>query len=140
MEAAPGSLEPGSSAALGEVTMRQQSYSHFKKVSLLQQRAHAMRNEPTHAEEILWRQLRASQLGTSFRRQVVLGERYIADFVAPKAKLIVEVDGSYHTQRGQADARRERALARLGYRVLRLTNELIEQELPRALELIREAL
>jgi hypothetical protein len=49
---------------------------------------------------------------------VVLG-RYIADFLAPSAKLIVEVDGSHHARRVSADARRDEALRRAGYRVLR---------------------
>jgi very-short-patch-repair endonuclease len=35
-------------------------------------------------------------------------------------KLIVEVDGSHHARRASADARRDEALRRAGYRVLRL--------------------
>ena len=74
-----------------------------------------------------------------FRRQVPLG-RYIADFVAPAVRLVVEVDGGYHARRRAADARRDRVLARLGYRVLRLDAELVVAELPEALRRIREAL
>jgi very-short-patch-repair endonuclease len=54
-----------------------------------------------------------------FHRQVVIG-RDIVDFVAPAARLIVEVDGAYHSLRRSADGRRDRELSRRGYRILRL--------------------
>jgi very-short-patch-repair endonuclease len=54
--------------------------------------------------------------------------------------LVVEVDGGYHERRSAADARRERALVRLGYRVLRLEAELVMKDLPAAVALVREAL
>ena len=112
-----------------------QAKAQSKKRTLLKQRASGMREAPTHSEERLWQQLRSSKLGVGFRRQAVLGGRYIVDFVAPKVKVVVEVDGPYHQRRVQADARRERALERLGYRVVRVTDELVERELPQALAL-----
>jgi len=67
--------------------------------------AHTMRQAPTDSEARLWRALRSSQLGVAFRRQVpLLG--FIADFYAPSARLVVEVDGGYHARRVTADARR----------------------------------
>ena len=80
------------------------------------------------------------QTGVWFRRQVVVGGRYIADFVAARARLVVEVDGAYHARRRSADARRDRALARLGYRVLRLDAELVLKQPQEAVALIRAAL
>jgi very-short-patch-repair endonuclease len=74
-----------------------------------------------------------------FRRQVVIG-RYIVDFVAPRASLVVEVDGPQHAQRVAADARRDAKLERLGYRVLGLEAELVMRQLPAALARVREAL
>lgn len=71
--------------------------------------------------------------------QVVI-DRFIVDFLAPAARLIVEVDGGYHCRRVAADARRDRALHRLGYRVLRLDAELVRSNLPEAVALIRMAL
>lgn len=56
----------------------------------------------------------------------------MADFVAPQAKLVVEVDGPCHERR-RAAARRDRKLARLGYRGLRLETELVMRQLPAAL-------
>jgi very-short-patch-repair endonuclease len=87
----------------------------------LNKRAHQMRNDPTEPEKRLWRNLSNSQLGGwKFRRQQVIGW-FIADFVCPSAKLIVEVDGDTHD--AEADEVRDAALMRRGYRVLRVTNE-----------------
>jgi len=36
-------------------------------------------------------------------------------------RLVVEVDGGYHRERAAADARRDRVLDRLGWRVLRVS-------------------
>jgi very-short-patch-repair endonuclease len=83
--------------------------------------------------------VRGKQLGVWFHRQVPLG-RFIADFAALSARLVVEVDGGYHAQRRALDAQRDRALGRLGYRVLRLEAELVRQEPLKAVALIREAL
>ena len=54
-------------------------------------RARAFRAAPTTTEAILWQVLRGRRLGVRFERQVVLG-RFIADFCARSAKLVVEVD------------------------------------------------
>jgi very-short-patch-repair endonuclease len=100
-----------------------------------------MRFALTPSEAALWALIRGRRvLGVQFRRQVVLGGRFIADFLAPAARLVVEVDGGYHSRREQADARRDAALRSLGYRVLRLQAEVVEREPGRALALVREAL
>jgi very-short-patch-repair endonuclease len=44
----------------------------------------------------------------------------------------VEVDGRHHARRRAADARRDRVLARMGYRVIRLEAELVERQLGEA--------
>ena len=78
---------------------------------------------------------------TAVSRQVPLaGGRYIVDFLAPKHRLVVEVDGPHHSSRRAADARRDEKLRRLGYRVLRLDAQLVMRRLPEALEQIRAAL
>jgi very-short-patch-repair endonuclease len=107
---------------------------------LLTQRAGKMRFEATASERLLWLHLRGSQLGVSFKRQVPLGGRFIVDFLASSAKLVVEVDGPYHARRAAADASRDRALARLGYRVLRLDAGLVVRDMAGALALVRAAL
>jgi len=79
-----------------------------------------MKFNPTASEYVAWQFLKARRLGASFKRQQVIGE-VIVDFLAPKLKLVVEVDGGYHEQTARADARRDRALGNAGYRVLRLS-------------------
>jgi very-short-patch-repair endonuclease len=98
-----------------------------------------MRRYPTPSEAVLARALADGRLGVQFRRQAVVGNRYIADFFAP-GKLVVEVDGPIHRSRAVSDARRDRVLRRLGYRVLRLDAELVMKRLPEAIERIRVAL
>ncbi len=102
------------------------------------QRAHGMRKHLTFSEQKLWQELRGSKLGVAFRRQVPIG-RFIADFAAPSVRLVVEVDGGYHAQRKAADARRDRDLARAGWRVLRLDAALVVQRLPEAVERMRQS-
>jgi very-short-patch-repair endonuclease len=110
-----------------------------KTKQVLVRRAQLMRAFPSPPEERLWRALRSGQLGVPFRRQVVIA-RFIVDFVAPRARLVVEVDGAHHRLRRAADARRDAKLARVGYRVLRLEAGLVMRQLPLALARVREAL
>lgn len=82
----------------------------------------------TDGEKRLWQELRQFKklYGIHFRRQVPIGA-YIVDFAALKEKIIVEVDGEHHfTNTGLAnDAKRDKALTELGYRVFRInTGEL----------------
>ena len=110
-----------------------------KHASTLAAHAHRMRNAPTDSEAVLWRALRASQLGVRFRRQVpVLG--FIVDFLAPSARLVVEIDGGYHAQRCSADARRDEKLRRAGFRVLRLDAALVTENLQEAVGSVARAL
>ena len=102
-------------------------------------RAACMRGQATPSEALLWSQLRRRQLGVQFRRQVVVAERFIVDFMAPAAAVIVEVDGGYHALRQAADARRQRVLERQGYRVLRFEAAQVMQQLPVVVAAIRAA-
>jgi very-short-patch-repair endonuclease len=103
--------------------------------SLLAARARAMRFAPSPSEELLWRALSGKKLGVAFRRQVPI-QRFIADFLAPSARLVVEVDGPYHAQRRSVDRRRDEKLRRWGYRVLRLEADLVLRDLPAAVALV----
>jgi very-short-patch-repair endonuclease len=81
-----------------------------------------MRREPTHAEKLLWKELRRLD-GFHFHRQVPFGA-YIVDFACHRNRLIVEVDGGIHRAPNVAlrDAEREAWLKTRGYRVVRVTN------------------
>ena len=111
----------------------------LKRQALLEERAHAMRHQPTESEAKLWEALRGGQLGVHFKRQVRIGG-FIVDFLAPAVKLVVEVDGGAHVGRAAADACRDRTLARLGYRVVRVEANAVLKNLPRAVHFVREAL
>lgn len=125
-----------------EVTMQAIRPNRSARSTLLAERAHTNRLTPTDSEQLLWqRVLRCRGMGVEFRRQVVIGEKFIVDFVAPRQKLVVEVDGrGYHQRRRAADARRDRKLARLGYRVLRLDADLVTYHLAEAVARIAAAL
>ncbi len=111
--------------------------AHQRK--LLRQRARRMRHEPSQTEWLLWEQLRCRKRGAVFRRQVIL-QGYVVDYYACATKLIVEVDGGWHSKRRRRDARRERVRRAAGYRVLRVTAEEVQHALPSVLARVRAAL
>ena len=105
---------------------------------LLEERACKMRFQPTRSEEWLWRRLSGSKTGFAFRRQLVIGP-YVVDFACTKARLVVEVDGEYHVERGRHDARRDRVLGELGWSVVRLADHDVIQDLDGVVERIAQA-
>ena len=104
----------------------------------LDRRATEMRRAPTSSEAWLFEGVRGGQLGVAFRRQVPVLGRYVVDLLVPELRLVVEVDGVYHGARVDADARRDRALARAGYTVLRLEAELVMRDRDAAIARVRE--
>ena len=78
--------------------------------------ARHLRIHMTDSERTLWSRLRRKQiLGIQFYRQKPIGN-YIADFYAPAAKLVIEVDGSQHLEAGgrRKDLQRDRYLTAQG--------------------------
>jgi len=68
--------------------------THRQLKSNIKQLAKNMRNQPTRAEHILWEKvLRKKQLGCLFRRQFIIDNKYIADFICFEKRLIIELDG-----------------------------------------------
>jgi very-short-patch-repair endonuclease len=109
--------------------------------SKLKEPARTLRTHLTDSEQLLWSRLRRKQiLGVRFYRQKPLG-RYIVDFYAASARLVVELDGSQHfTAEHQAyDQRRTAYLSSQGLRVLRFTNLEVLQETEAVVEKIHEA-
>ncbi len=98
-----------------------------------------LRLNMTDAETKLWQQLRAKRFENyKFRRQVPIG-RYIVDFVCYAKRLIVEVDGSQH-EGSEHDVARDKWLEGEGFRVLRLWNNGVLQNMDGALLTILDAL
>ena len=105
------------------------------QAQLLEERARQMRWAPTRSEEWLWRRLSGSKTGFAFRRQLVIGP-CIADFACTKVRLVVEVDGPYHEDRARPDAQRDRVLADLGWKVLRIQDHLVFHDLEAVVDAI----
>jgi very-short-patch-repair endonuclease len=99
-----------------------------------------LRQSATIAERLLWAQLRSHALGgLHFRRQAPIGP-FIADFVCYRARLVIEVDGSQHTDRQAADNRRTAWLVGRGFRVLRFGNEEVLTNIDGVIEAIAAAI
>jgi Protein of unknown function (DUF559) len=62
------------------------------------------------------------------------------DFACPAAQLVVELDGGQHALRTSADEARSREIARRGYRVVRVWNSDVMENLAGVLETIRREL
>jgi very-short-patch-repair endonuclease len=90
----------------------------WRKIASAQSRCATSRS----TEKLFWSEVRNRKLGGfKFKRQVLI-DRYIVDFVCLDEKLIVELDGPLHDGRVRYDANRDEVLRKLGYRVLRFTN------------------
>lgn len=107
--------------------------------ALLAERARGMRAVPTSSEVLLWAALRGWRLGVRFVRQAVIGP-FIVDVLAPEVRLVVEVDGGYHAERGKADERRDEKLRRWGYRVVRVEAVVLLRRPAVAVDRVRMAL
>lgn len=104
----------------------------------LRTHARALRNGMTESEVRLWSRLRSKQvLGIQFYRQKPIG-LYIADFYAPKVRLVIELDGSQHLDpfNQEYDAKRDAYLKRKGLTVVRFHNLQVLKETNSVLELI----
>jgi very-short-patch-repair endonuclease len=101
-----------------------------------------LRERQTDAEKRLWRALeRVPVEGSHFRRQVPIGP-YVADFACLAARLVIELDGASHSRDDVAarDRGRQAWLEAQGYRVLRVLNAEIADNLDGVLDSIYAAL
>lgn len=106
----------------------------------LKPNAQSLRKNMTEEERILWYQF-LRMLSIHFYRQRVIGN-YIVDFYCPKAKLVIELDGSQHySEDGLAyDARRDTYLRENGLTILRVSNLEIRKNLSGVADLILQHL
>ena len=99
-------------------------------------RARALRSQPISAEAKLWAKLRSRRLGGhKFVRQAPIGP-YFADFLCRERKVVVEVDGGTHGTKPELarDDTRAAAMRRLGYRVFRVHNIDVYENMERLLD------
>jgi very-short-patch-repair endonuclease len=103
----------------------------------IKHRAIELRKQSTPAEIKLWSRIRNDQLGITFRRQHAIGN-YVPDFCSPKAKLIIELDGSQHFEQRDYDQARTEYLESQGYKVLRFWNNAVMKDLDSVIRAIIE--
>lgn len=98
--------------------------------NIIFENAKKLRNNPTHAELLLWSYLKQKPQGYKFRRQYPISI-YIADFYCHPLKLIIEIDGSVHTDIDvqRKDIERQKHLEGEGISFFRFTNEQVEKSL-----------
>ena len=98
-----------------------------------------LRHDMTPSERMLWKHISDKQLdGWRFRRQHGFGP-YVLDFYCPVLKLCIEVDGEIHQRTDVVEKDKERAsfLESNGIKVIRFTNDEIENDISDVLERIR---
>jgi very-short-patch-repair endonuclease len=81
----------------------------------------------------MWTRVRGRRLGGfKFARQEPI-DRYYVDFVCRERRLIIELDGGQYAESTE-DRHRDRALCALGYRVIRIWNNDVIEDLDGVLE------
>ena len=91
---------------------------HNKELTNLSQK---LRKNMTKEEKHIWYNF-LKKYPVQFKRQVTCGH-YILDFYCPKAKLAIEIDGTYHRSIEKSDRIREEYLEKLGIVVMRYPNK-----------------
>jgi very-short-patch-repair endonuclease len=100
--------------------------------------AKKLRRNFTPAEAVLWRSLKARQLGgIKFRRQQPIGN-FIVDFVCFEKRIVIELDGSQHAVTKSRDNDRDSWLAGNGFIVMRFWNNDVFENLDGVLAVIRQ--
>ncbi len=103
-------------------------------------RARALRANATSAEESLWEELRNRRFaGLKFVRQASV-DRFYVDFLCRERLIIIEVDGGTHSTDAEraADKARDELLSAKGYRVFRVHNDEVYENLEGLLESLLE--
>lgn len=109
-----------------------------------------LKHNQTTAERLLWERLKAKKLHwLKFHRQKPLfvyreeeskiDRFFIADFYHHPSRLIIEIDGSIHNKKEikAYDDLREYLLKESGYRIIRFTNDMVESDIEKVLQYIR---
>ena len=90
-------------------------------------RARELRRDMTPQEKKLWYQFLRHHPVKFYKQRII--DSFIADFYCASARLVIEVDGMQHyTEQGQAyDEQRTAIISRYGIKVLRFSNEEIDE-------------
>ena len=101
-----------------------------------------LRHNQTTTEMVFWQAVRNRKLdGYKFRRQFPIvyevSEQtlfYIADFCCLECRLVVEIDGGVHQQQKERDSARTQVLSSLNFKVVRYSNDDVENKLKSVLD------
>jgi very-short-patch-repair endonuclease len=111
--------------------------------------ARDLRKKQTKEEKIMWSLLRNRKfMGFKFLRQhpilVPTFEKiksfYIADFYCHEKRFVLEIDGLIHLFRIAEDIARDHVMNRMGLKILRITNEMVDKEIENVLKMIKHSL
>ncbi|MDD3645921.1 MAG: DUF559 domain-containing protein [Candidatus Gracilibacteria bacterium] len=120
----------------------------MKTPDIIKEAARKLRNKMTKSEIILWNNIKSGKLGINFLRQKPIYlytegsglDRYIIpDFYNFDRKIIIEVDGSIHYLKEVyiLDFEKEKFLNSMGYKIIRIKNEEIENDINNVLQKIK---
>jgi very-short-patch-repair endonuclease len=94
-----------------------------------------LRKEQTLAEKLLWERLRNRKFnGIKFKRQHSINS-FITGFYCYSNRIIIEVDGSIHNDKGikEYDNSRQVYLEEIGFKIIRFTNSEIFRDIEKVL-------
>ncbi|MFY0687473.1 MAG: DUF559 domain-containing protein [Cyclobacteriaceae bacterium] len=91
--------------------------------------ARKLRQQMTLSEVLLWQELKESNLGVRFSREIPI-DNYIVDFYCKDLQLAIEIDGESHDHEDRVvkDRVRQKRLESLGVRFLRFDDLEVKQD------------
>jgi very-short-patch-repair endonuclease len=96
-----------------------------------------LRKNMTFSEMLLWEKLKGKQIfGLRFRRQHPINI-FIVDFYCHAVRLVVEIDGEIHDQQEEYDDGRSAEMEKFGIRVIRFTNNEVEENIEAVIDRIK---
>jgi very-short-patch-repair endonuclease len=101
-------------------------YTGYNRVSL--EKSRGLRKNMTRQERRLWYEFLRNYPVKFYRQRSI--DWYIVDFYCSKARLVIELDGSQHTEKDavEYDRLRTEVLEKYGLEVLRFTNIEIDKQ------------
>jgi very-short-patch-repair endonuclease len=102
--------------------------------------ARDLRKDQTLTEAKVWKLLRNRRyLELKFRRQLVI-EGFVVDFFCKELKLGIEIDGGIHLNNKEYDDIRQMIIESEGIRIIRITNEEIQNNPKILFDKIKQAI
>jgi very-short-patch-repair endonuclease len=106
--------------------------------------ARLLRKQQTISEGLIWQKIRNRKINNKkvVRQQPIIFEYngknrvFVADFYCHECKIVIEIDGKIHEEQKEYDEYREYIINKLGFRVVRITNEEIKEGLEEVIERI----